>query len=346
MPTVLITGLNGFVATHTAIRFLQAGWDVRGTVRSTSKGDKTLALPALKKYSEESRIGYVVVKDLEGDFTQALEGVDGVAHCASPWNMNGKTWAEYRDPAVKGTINIIQQAAKFPNIKAVSVVSSFTAIGDCTVPYYTLAGRVFTEADWPPFTDEFAAAYDGPQAAGLWYCVSKQLAEAAAIKIHEELKPGFTLATLCPPTIFGPSYHLAPGENPTEADLTTSFFYAATVAGKDKTVPDTLYTSWVDVRDVAEALCVTISQSKGGRYALCSGSYDLDQVAELVLSLRPDLAHVVPQHKTKDTPLSKGTYTLDSTKATQELGIHFIPLEKMVEDSVTQFENIGAVVSA
>jgi nucleoside-diphosphate-sugar epimerase len=111
MPTVLITGINGFVAVHTAVKYLENGWNVRGTVRSADKGDKALALPCFKQYKD--KVDYVIVEDLiKGDFSEALKGVDAIAHCASPWHFNGKKWAEYRDPAVKGTTNVLEQAAK------------------------------------------------------------------------------------------------------------------------------------------------------------------------------------------------------------------------------------------
>jgi nucleoside-diphosphate-sugar epimerase len=79
MPTVLITGLNGFVAVHTAVVYLQNGWNVRGTVRSEEKGEKVLALPCFEKY--EGKIEYVLLEDLiKGDYTDALKGVDAVGH--------------------------------------------------------------------------------------------------------------------------------------------------------------------------------------------------------------------------------------------------------------------------
>ena len=33
----LITGVSGFIAKHIALRFLQAGWTVRGTLRSMDR---------------------------------------------------------------------------------------------------------------------------------------------------------------------------------------------------------------------------------------------------------------------------------------------------------------------
>lgn len=170
MPTVLITGINGFVAVHTAVKYLENGWNVRGTVRSADKGDKALALPVFKQYKD--KIDYVIVEDLiKGDFSEALKGVDAIAHCASPWHFNGKKWAEYRDPAVKGTTNVLEQAAKvdsessglriFPGIvangsgvKNCAIISSFAAVGDCMKPYSEQKGRVYTEDDWLPQTEK------------------------------------------------------------------------------------------------------------------------------------------------------------------------------------------------
>jgi hypothetical protein len=78
MPTVLITGLNGFVAVHTAVVFLNNGWNVRGTVRSLEKGEKVKALPVFQ--DKKDKIELTVVEDLvEGDFTSALKGVDAVS---------------------------------------------------------------------------------------------------------------------------------------------------------------------------------------------------------------------------------------------------------------------------
>ena len=36
----LITGVSGFIAKHVALRFLAAGWAVRGTLRSLDRADE------------------------------------------------------------------------------------------------------------------------------------------------------------------------------------------------------------------------------------------------------------------------------------------------------------------
>lgn len=80
MRTVLITGLNGFVAVHTALVFLPNECSVLGTVRSQDKADKVKGLPVLKDYFAGGRIELVIVEDLiKGDLSQALRGVDAVS---------------------------------------------------------------------------------------------------------------------------------------------------------------------------------------------------------------------------------------------------------------------------
>lgn len=81
-------------------------------MRSAEKGEAVKKLPVFAKHSDQ--ISYVIVEDLvSGDFTEAVKDVDAVAHLASPWHFNGKSWQEdYRDPAVKGTKSVLEAAAK------------------------------------------------------------------------------------------------------------------------------------------------------------------------------------------------------------------------------------------
>jgi nucleoside-diphosphate-sugar epimerase len=58
----LVTGINGYLGSHTADQFLEAGYRVRGTTRDLKKAE------ALKEYWEKrhgsGRLELVVVKDM------------------------------------------------------------------------------------------------------------------------------------------------------------------------------------------------------------------------------------------------------------------------------------------
>ncbi|KAG8762779.1 methylglyoxal reductase (NADPH-dependent) gre2 [Ceratobasidium sp. 428] len=100
--TVLVTGASGFIAIWVCKAFLEAGYTVRGTVRSASKGDYLVDLLKSDKFS------YVIVEDIakDGAFDEAVKGVDAVAHTASPFHFEADDPQELIEPAVKGTVGI------------------------------------------------------------------------------------------------------------------------------------------------------------------------------------------------------------------------------------------------
>lgn len=100
----------------------------------------------------------------------------------------------------------------------------------------------------------------------------------------------------------------ATNEDLSNADVSTSFFFGAMVAGKDAEIPPTLFPVWADVRDilvfirityepillqvrpVAQALYEIIVRQKNERYALCNGNVDYQILANTARELFPDLA--------------------------------------------------------
>ena len=83
--TVLVTGINGYLASVVAQHFLEHGYNVRGTVRSLSK---TAAISAALNPLYASSLSFVEILDMTNadlyDKSKALEGVDVVCHVASP----------------------------------------------------------------------------------------------------------------------------------------------------------------------------------------------------------------------------------------------------------------------
>lgn len=87
---VLITGASGYIASHTVIQFLEAGYRVRGTVRSQSKAEWLYKL-CDEKYGK-GKFEAVVVPDMMADnaFDEAVKGVSGVCHMASVVTFSDK----------------------------------------------------------------------------------------------------------------------------------------------------------------------------------------------------------------------------------------------------------------
>ena len=83
---VLVTGANGYLAVWTVKKYLEAGYSVRGTVRSLSRS--TFLKERFAEYGE--RFELVVVEDItkNGAFDEAVTGVDAITHTASPCHFN------------------------------------------------------------------------------------------------------------------------------------------------------------------------------------------------------------------------------------------------------------------
>lgn len=74
---------------------------------------------------------------------------------------------------------------------------------------------------------------------------------------------------------------------------------------------------------MSQALYEVIVRRKNGRYPLCNGHFDFQELANRARELYPDLAAkgIIPLGDPEDLPSSKGKYTLDGSLATKELGI-------------------------
>jgi nucleoside-diphosphate-sugar epimerase len=83
---VLVTGANGYLATWVVKKYLEAGYSVRGTVRSLSKS--AFLNDKFGHYGD--RFELVVVEDItkDGAFDEAVKGIDAIAHTASPVHFN------------------------------------------------------------------------------------------------------------------------------------------------------------------------------------------------------------------------------------------------------------------
>ena len=87
---VLVTGVSGYIASQTANQFLEAGYRVRGTVRSRDKAEWLYKLFD-EKYGK-GKFEAVEVPDMmaDGAFDEAVEGVDGICHMASVMTFSDK----------------------------------------------------------------------------------------------------------------------------------------------------------------------------------------------------------------------------------------------------------------
>ncbi|TGO26465.1 hypothetical protein BPAE_0059g00350 [Botrytis paeoniae] len=279
--TVLITGINGYIASVLGLHLLQAGYSVRGTTRRISSAEPLLKGP-YAPYIDRVKIYEVPDITIAGAFDEAVKGVDGIFHTASPINFSLKTYAQMVTPAIDGTNTLLFSSLKAgPQLKTVVITSSVIAVADPRTDPYT-----FTESD-------FASSYltqaqndlkeNRPSNAGTLYGVSKSAAESAVWKFRSEQSPSFALTTINPAFVIGPPVSLP--ETGEKLNETLKPIYNI-LSGATKSIsPATGTGSSVDVRDVAYMHIWAYEhpeKSDGERYIACSGTGPAQALADIL----------------------------------------------------------------
>jgi len=198
---VLVTGISGFLGSHVADQFLEAGYRVRGTAREVSKVD------AIKKTFDSKygvgKVEVVAVPDItvEGAFDEAVKGVYAVAHVASILSFD-KDPAKVIPATVNATTSILNSCLAVPSIKRFVYTSSSVAV---SMPKPNVPCS-FDSSSW---NEEDVKAAWAPEPWGdshHWtvYAASKTEAEKTLWKFRDEKKPGFSINSVLPATNFGP----------------------------------------------------------------------------------------------------------------------------------------------
>ncbi|KAJ9420055.1 hypothetical protein QL093DRAFT_2564492 [Fusarium oxysporum] len=255
---VLVTGANGFIATHVLQNLLQGGYHVRGVVRSQASADAVLE--TFPEYSRSLSVIVVPSMTIAGAFDQAVKDVDAVLHIASPFTLSLKdNEAEMLVPAINMTKGLLESASMHgAEIKRVVITSSFAAMVDLTKGLWP--GHTYNEADWNQITYDYAKMAD----AGTAY----------------DRKPHFDITVLCPPMVFGPPAHPLSFSALNIAAWDINRF----LSGELQDVPDTDFWGFVDVRDLAAAHVRALEVSEAGneRFLIAGGRYSYQQTADSI----------------------------------------------------------------
>ncbi|XP_059431324.1 phenylacetaldehyde reductase-like [Corylus avellana] len=315
---VCVTGASGYIASWLVKFLLQGGYTVRASVRDPNDPKKTNHLRILDGAKERLHLFKANLLE-EGSFNSAIEGCECVFHTASPFYHDVKDpQAELLDPAVKGTLNVLNSCAKAPSVKRVVLTSSIAAVAYNGRPR---TPDVVVDETW--FSDpEFCK--QGQQ----WYVVSKTLAEEAAWKFAKE--KGIDLVAINPSMVIGPL--LQPTLN-TSADVILKVINGAQV------FPNLTF-GWVDVKDVAKAHIQAYEiPSASGRYCMVGRVAHYSEVVKTLRELYPSLQ--LPEKCADDKPFMP-TYQVSKERA-KSLGIEFTPFEVSIKETVESLKEKGFV---
>ncbi|EIT76397.1 hypothetical protein Ao3042_07491 [Aspergillus oryzae 3.042] len=120
---VLVTGANGYIASHVVDQLLSHGYLVRGTIRAPKPW---LSEYFAQKYGDVFEAVIVTCFENRDDINRVLDGVDGIIHLVSAALPAVIPWV------VKATTNILESAAGMPSIKRVVLVSSSNGLSMLT----------------------------------------------------------------------------------------------------------------------------------------------------------------------------------------------------------------------
>ncbi|KAF7291223.1 hypothetical protein MIND_01265800 [Mycena indigotica] len=270
---VLVSGASGFIAAWVVRSLLEAGFSVRGTVRSENK---TVYLKKeFASYGDAFEL--VVVPDIaaEGAFDEAVRGVDAVAHTASPFRLDAVDPDELILPAIRGTVGMLKSVLKHG-----SGVKRVVITGSCaSVIHADPEPKTFSEVDWneqsPKEVEEMGRETPGMTK----YFASKTLAERAAWNFMKEYKSqmNWDLVVINPPFVFGPTIHDV--TTPSMLNTSTShFFTMLTDPSTSASSPLATFRSgaaWIDVRDLGTAHVRAFQNEEAGgeRIIVTEGSY-------------------------------------------------------------------------
>ncbi|GMN26268.1 hypothetical protein TIFTF001_001233 [Ficus carica] len=306
---VCVTGASGYIASWLVKFLLQRGYTVRASVRDPNDEKKTAHLTSLDGAKERLQLFKANLLE-EGSFDSAIEGSEGVFHTASPFYHDVQDpEAELLEPAIKGTLNVLNSCSKSPSVKRVVLTSSMAAVLNNGKPR---TPDVVVDETW--FSDPTIC-----KESKLWYMLSKTLAEEAAWKFVKE--KGIDMVTINPSMVIGPLL---------QPTLNTSAAAILNLINGAETFPNFSF-GWVNVKDVANAHVLAYEvPSASGRYCLVERVCHYSEVVRILRVLYPALR--LPEKCADDKPFTP-TYQVSKEKA-KSLGIDYIPIEVSLKETV------------
>ena len=323
-PICVVTGATGFLGRSLVALLINKGFRVRGTVRNLKEEAARIKelhsqFPALECFEADLLA--------EASFNKAFHDAEYIFHTAFPPNLpSTDPQKELVDPALHGTINVINAALQFDTVKKIVLTSSAAAARTSDT------SRPVTDKDW----NDAATLESNP------FAYSKVVTERMAqetIDAHNLDNPdnSVTLITILPSWVIGP-----PISALTESvglKVIKSWFNGSS----DDEGIERLSINVVDVRDVAKAHLAAIERPMiHGRYIVSLP--DVLSSLDLVQTLQRLYPNRRLPSKYKEGAAEVVTVgPVDNSRAVRELGVKFTPLEQVLQDTVDRMMELGMI---
>lgn len=267
---VLLTGVTGFLGSHTTIQLLEKSYEVIGTLRDKNRA--TSIKNTIGKHTKGiDRLTFVEADLNDGQiWEEIIKDIDYIMHIASPIpRILPKNEANLIRPAKEGTVNILKAAAA-SGVKRVVLTSSTGSI-----VYGKPKGQrsgIYNDKDWTNVNNKKDSTP---------YFRSKTIAEKAAWDFIAQDDSGLELATICPGAILGPVL---------EKDFGTSAnIVIKMLDGSLPAIPKIGFPI-VDVRSVADLhiKAMEMDAAKNERFIAANGFLRFKEIAEILRKSYPN----------------------------------------------------------
>lgn len=341
----------------TLVEVVKAGYKVRVAVRNQAGFDRITALKPLAPYV--SQLESIIVPDITipGAYDEAVKGVKYVVHIASPLALPVEGEEAYQtqiiQPAIQGTVGILESANKASGIEKIVITASVLSVASimamatgtkvngkssstCSLQTETMLTTSLEETR--------ATSTEGPFASSLFaYEASKALAFQATEKFIADKKPAFSVVNILPVFVVG--------RDDTVTDVSkiakgTNGLMMGPLLGHARDQP--LLGCAVHVDDVAKMHVLSLEPSLKGNhdFLACAQPNEVVDWAdsfEIVKKRFPDAyANGAFKFESISRPVSVPTY-IDSTKAEKALGFKFKSFEELTVSVVGHYlELVGS----
>lgn len=336
---------------RTLVDVLEAGYQVRAAVRNQDSFKKISSLPSVQPYL--SQLCSIIVPDITipGAYDEAVQGVKYIIHVASP--LAGNTAGDDYEstiiqPAIQGTLGILQSSLKAPTVKRIVITASVASIAsgpraDPTKPINgentglhlfdpvtkqanMLLEHTTTVIPTPPFANQMVA-----------YSASKALSHQATATFIADNKPAFDVINILPTFVIGRDETVTDAKNIGKG---TNGLLMRPLLGLVEEYPQ--HNATVHVDDVARMhLAALDPKVTGGQDFLAAGpDFGVTNWAESLELIKKRYPKAYADGLFNSSAIATPVATItkvDSGKASSELGIKFKTSEEQVISVVEHY---------
>jgi nucleoside-diphosphate-sugar epimerase len=332
---VMVTGANGYLASHIVKQLLDKGYEVNACVRDAFNESSVRNLVRLD--SSAGKLNLFTTGDfgnlsLRGRYTEPLKGCDAVIHTAIPLPPKSSTtnFDPERDmlhPGMEGTRELLESILECDtSIQSLVLTSSMAAASPMLEP------AVKDESHWSDDAAQLASK-------NYYGCLKTRQERmchewARAQKEAGILADSFRFVAICPAKIIGPPVGLdQEGFSYSPSGWMGLLYHWLTESGLS--VPNDSM-AFIDVRDCAAMHVAAMdNRDASGRYFSVAESWHRNEILTTMKELYPQIP---PFTLYEGEPIKPTQFNL---KRMNRLGVTVRGMQTMLRDSISLFKDAG-----